>query len=119
MDGISHAAFGLQTAVALYGADCALGDVVHVVLCPRRVLQQRAGLTVHARALADEDLVEFDDLRLTSGAQTFLDMAQHLTAPDLLALGDALMRRGVLKPEALTARPARADGVRGVARARR
>jgi very-short-patch-repair endonuclease len=112
------AAFGLHTAVALYGADSSRDDAVHVVLRPRRVLPQHAGLTVHARTLEDVDTVEFEGLRLTSGAQTFLDMAPLLWAPDLMALGDALMRRGVLDGAALAARLLRADRVRGVVRAR-
>lgn len=111
-------AFGLSTAAALHGADSSNDDAVHAVLRPRRVLPQYAGLTVHARSLADDDVVEFAGLRLTSGAQTYLDMAQHLMAPDLLALGDALMRRGVLHADSLAARLIRADRVRGVIRAR-
>jgi hypothetical protein len=112
------AAFGLHTAVALHGADSSYDDAVHVVLRPRRVLPQHSSLTVHARALAEEDVVELDGLRVTSGAQTYLDMAQHLMAPDLLALGDALMRRGALEADPLAARLVRADRVRGVIRAR-
>jgi hypothetical protein len=114
----ADAAFGLHTAVALYGAGSLRDDAVHVVLRPRRVLPQHSGVTVHARSLADGDVVEHAGLRLTSGAQTFLDMAPHLMAPDLLALGDALMRRGVLQGASLAARLARADRVRGVIRAR-
>jgi very-short-patch-repair endonuclease len=83
------------------------------------VLPQHAGLTVHARALLAEDVDEVGGLRVTSGSQTFLDLAPFLSPPDLLALGDALMRREHLDAEALQRRLLRADRVRGVVRARR
>ena len=35
----------------------------------------RRQLVRHARTLADADVVEHDGLRVTSGAQTFLDLA--------------------------------------------
>ena len=65
----ADAAFGLATAAALHGVGPASPDV-HVVLRPRRVLPQRAGIRVHARALCDEDVVRLGGLRVPSGAQT-------------------------------------------------
>jgi hypothetical protein len=114
----TDAAFGMGTAAALYGAASETA-AIHVVLRPRRVLPQHAGITVHGRALAAEDVVEREGLRLTSGAQTFLDHASGLPPWELVALGDALMRMGVLDADQLTRRLARADRVRGVVRARR
>ncbi len=114
----ADAAFGLGTAAALYGVTEAEPAAIHVVLRPRSVLPQRSELTVHARRLLDEDVVERTGVRLTSGAQTYLDMASILWPPDLLALGDALMRLGVLDAVGLARRLARADRVRGVVRAR-
>ena len=113
----ADAAFALGTAAALHGA-AAPGDEIHVALLPRRVLPQRTGITVHARALSDGDVVEGRGLRLTSGAQTFLDMAALLAPQHLLALGDALLRREAMDPAALAHRLSRADRTRGVARAR-
>jgi len=114
----SDAAFGLHTATALYGS-AVPAPGMHVVLPPRRVLPQRAGIDVHTRALRDADVVTLDGLRLTAGAQTFLDMAALLAPPELVALGDALMRAGHLSAGALQERLARADRVRGVRPARR
>ena len=111
------AAFGLGTAVALLDAGAAPSPV-HVVVSPRRVVPQRSGITVHVRSLADGDVTEADGLRVTSGAQTFLDMAAVLSPAELLALGDALLRGGHLDHEALGRRLARAGRVRGVVRAR-
>jgi hypothetical protein len=114
----TDAAFGLGTAAALFGAADPEPGGLHVVLRPRSVLPQHAPLVVHARRLDDEDVVELDGLRLTSGAQTYLDLAARLWAPDLLALGDALMRAGHLDASDLQRRLHRADRVRGVVRAR-
>ncbi|MGZ4507572.1 MAG: hypothetical protein ACXVX0_09985 [Blastococcus sp.] len=111
------AAFAMDTAVVLHGAAQATTGI-HVAMRPRRVLPQHRGITAHARRLTDEDIVERDGLRMTSGAQTFLDMAPRLLPWDLVALGDALMRAGVLTRGDLMRRLARADRVRGVVAAR-
>jgi very-short-patch-repair endonuclease len=114
----ADAAFAMGTAAALYGAAAETPDI-HVALRPRRVLPQHAGLTVHGRALEDEDVVDHSGVRLTSGAQTFLDLAPQLLPWHLVALGDALMSAGAMTHEDLRRRLARADRVRGVVRARR
>jgi hypothetical protein len=73
---------------------------------------------VHARRLAEEDVIDIDGLRVTSGAQTFLDMAAQLHPADLVALGDALLRAGRLDAAELVRRLDRAPRVRGIVRAR-
>lgn len=112
------AAFGMDTAAALMGAPCPPTGTLHAVLTPRRVLPQFAGIAIHTRRLSTEDVVEDDGLRLTAGAQTFLDLAARLAPRDLLPLGDGLMRLGRLDAAALAGRLQRADRVRGVVRAR-
>jgi hypothetical protein len=112
------AAFGLGTAAALLGAHDSASTQVDIVVSPRRVVPQRSGISVHVRSLVDEDVVDIAGLRVTSGAQTFLDMAAVLSPAGLLALGDALLRGGHLDHEALGRRLARAGRVRGVVRAR-
>lgn len=114
----ADAAFGLHTAGVLLGAPLDPPSSIQIVLRPRPVLPQRAGLDVHVRRLGDDDVVEIADLRLTSGAQTFLDLAAHLPSAELVAAGDALLRRGHLTSDGLAERLARADGVRGIVRAR-
>ncbi len=113
------AAFGLGTAASLLRVADPEPERLHVVLRPRRTLPQHAELAVHARAMEEEDCVDLAGLRVTSGAQTYLDLAASLRPPDLLALGDALMRGERLDAESLHRRLARADRVRGVVRARR
>jgi hypothetical protein len=114
----ADAAFSHETAAELYGAPIGSAPRPHVALTPRRVLPQFSGLVVHGRRLEQQDVVEDGGLRLTSGAQTFLDLAPALWADDLVAIGDALLRAGHMSPESLTERLARADRVRGVVRAR-
>lgn len=114
----ADAAFSHGTAASLFEAPVWAPPLPHVALTPRRVLPQWDGLVVHGRRLAVEDVVVHRDLRVTSGAQTFLDLAAVLPPQDLVAVGDALLRDGHLTPIALTSRIGRAGRVRGVVRAR-
>jgi hypothetical protein len=111
-------AFSHATAAHLLGAFIDAPRRPHVALTPRRVLPQHAGLVVHGRRLGPDDVVAHRDLRVTSGAQTFLDLAPLLPPWELVAVGDALFRLDHLTPEGLAERLARADRVRGVVRAR-
>ncbi len=112
------AAFGLETAAALLGTHCDPPPEVQVVLRPRPVLPQRRGLVVAVRDLRPEDVVEVGGLRVTSGAQTLLDLAPRLPPAEVVAVGDALLRAGHLCEASLAERLARGGRVRGVVRAR-
>ncbi|TFV50445.1 hypothetical protein E4P43_10825 [Blastococcus sp. TF02A-35] len=113
------AAFSHATAAALLGAPMAPPRQAHIALTPRRVLPQRAEFVTHARRLHAEDVVLHHDLRVTSGAQTYLDLAETLPPAELVAVGDALLRAGHLDGVSLARRLARAARVRGVVRARK
>lgn len=112
------AAFSHATAAALLGAPIDPPPRAHIALTPRRVLPQRAQFVTHARRLVDDDVIHHRGLRLTSGAQTFLDLAEELPPWELVAVGDALRRAGHLDDQSLVTRLTRAARVRGVARAR-
>ena len=112
------AAFSHLTAAHLLGAHVDLPARPTVALTPRRVLPQRAEVVTRIRTLAAEDVVERDGLRVTSGAQTFLDCAAVMSADELCAVGDALLRSGAVTAEQLADRLARAGRARGVVRAR-
>jgi hypothetical protein len=111
-------AFSHHTAAALLGAPLPASPRPHVALTPRKVLPQHSGLVVHSRLLRPDDVVTHYGLRVTSGAQTFLDLAAALPPQELVAVGDSLMRAGHLDAARLAQRLARADGIRGVVRAR-
>ncbi|MDP9392604.1 MAG: hypothetical protein M3P89_14845 [Actinomycetota bacterium] len=112
------AAFNHATAGELLGAPVAPSPVPHVALTPRRVLPQWTGLAVHGRRLQPQDVMLHHGLSITSGAQTFLDLAPSTWPGDLVAIGDSLLRGGHMTVDTLTERLARADRVRGVVRAR-
>ena len=112
------AAFSHGIAAALLGAPVDPPARAHIALTPRRVLPQRAEFVTHARRLVDDDVIHHRGLRLTSGAQTYLDLAATLPPWELVAAGDALVRGGHLDAAALAARLSRAARVRGVLRAR-
>jgi hypothetical protein len=112
------AAFSHGTAAALLGAPVDLPQRPHVALTPRGVLPQHAGLVVHQRQMQPRDVLRHRGLRVTSGAQTFLDLAAEMTPAELVAVGDALWRGGHMDRKRLAERLGRADRVRGVIRAR-
>jgi hypothetical protein len=114
MDG----AFSGVTAAVLLDAPLSDPPRVQMALTPRRVLPQYAGLVVHVRRLESGDVVLHGGLRITSGAQTFLELAAVLPPQELVAVGDALYRNGHLDADRLAERLHRADRVRGVVRAR-
>ncbi|UOY02789.1 hypothetical protein [Blastococcus sp. PRF04-17] len=113
------AAYSHRTAAALLDAPFDSPPRPHVVLTPRRVLPQHTAFVVHSRQLEPADVVVRHSLRVTSGAQTFLDLAPSLWPGDLVALGDALLRAGHMTPASLAGRLDRAHRVRGVVRARK
>ena len=102
------AAFSHGTAASLLGAPVDRPSPAHVSLTPRRVLPQRAEFVAHTRRLVDADVMVHRGLRLTSGAQTYLDLAEDLPPWELVAVGDALMRAGHLDAASLRARLDRA-----------
>lgn len=111
-------AFGGTTAAALLGAHLSSPPRLTVVLPPDAVVPARPQLHRTVRSLTDADVVAHSGLRVTSGSQTFLDLASTLAPAELVAVGDALYRGGHLDADRLAERLARADRVRGVVRAR-
>ena len=114
----ADAAFSHHTAAALLGAPMDHPPRPHIALTPRAVLPQHRRLVVHSRRLEAADVVEHRGVRVTSGAQTYLDLAAWLPPHELVAVGDALIRLGHLDVDALAGRLCRAGRVSGVVRAR-
>jgi hypothetical protein len=54
---------------------------------------RRAGVVGHVSALCDGDVVMVYGVPLTSPARTWCDLSAHLALPELVAAGDALLRR--------------------------
>jgi hypothetical protein len=108
-----------ESAAVLLGAPLRPGWPLHVSVPPGVHRPRRRRLRVHVRDLTREDVVRHGGLPMTSGAQTWLDLAAVLPPSELLVVGDALWRAEHFDAEKLAARLARADGTRGVVLARR
>jgi hypothetical protein len=112
------AAFSHLTAAALLGAHVPHAWPLEVAVPLGVARPQRRSVRAHVRDLLPEDVVLARGLRVTSGAQTYLDLAAVLPPDELVAVGDALFRAGHVDPRALEARIARAAGTRGIVVAR-
>lgn len=91
------------------------GDI-HLRITEGRPRTRVAGIRVHGCA-APYDIQPVDGRLVTGPAQTFLDLAAHLSLVDLVMFGDAFVRRHGVAPAALVAAADRASG-RGVRLAR-
>ncbi|MGY1663281.1 endonuclease domain-containing protein [Geodermatophilus sp. SYSU D00705] len=107
-----------RTAAALLGAPVPADWPLEVVVPVGSYRPRRRRLRVHVRDLAPGDVIRHLGLPVTSGPQTWLDLAAVLPPDRLVAAGDALYRAGHLDDGSLRQRLERADGVRGVVRAR-
>jgi hypothetical protein len=110
--------FSHLTAAALLGAPVPPAWPLHVTVPPGLPRPQRRRIRVHVRNLLPEDVVPYAGLPVTSGAQTLLDLSATLAPDELVAVGDALYRAGHLDRKRLDDRLGRAQGARGVVRAR-
>jgi hypothetical protein len=107
-----------RTAGALLGAPVRTGWPLTFTVESGIYRPRRQGLVVHRRALLAEDRRTVDTLPVTSGAQTWVDLAAQLPSDELVAVGDALYRAGHLDAASVDERLGRAAGSRGIVRAR-
>lgn len=106
------------TAAALLGAPVEHRWPLSFSVPPGSYRPRRERMRVHVRTLTADDVRQHRGLPVTSGAQTWLDLAGVLPARELVAVGDALWRAEHLDGQVLAERLRRADGVRGVVLAR-
>lgn len=106
------------TAASLLQAPVRAGWPLEFCVPPGAARARRRGIRVHVRDLGPADAVVHRGLAVTSGPQTWLDLAATHAPEDLVVVGDALYRAGHLDRTTLAERLTRADGVRGVVRAR-
>lgn len=114
----AEAVFSHLTAAALCRSPVEHRWPVSVSVPPDVYRPRRVRLRTHVRHLTEDDVVQYRGLPVTSGAQTWLDLAALLPAGELVAVGDALYRGGHLDAASLQARLQRAGGARGVVAAR-
>jgi hypothetical protein len=107
-----------RTAAVLLGAPIGFAAPMEFAVPPGVYRARRRGVRIHVRDRRPADRTVLEGLQVTSGAQTWLDLAAVLPADELVAVGDALYRRQHLDAASLGERLDRATGTRGVARAR-
>ena len=123
---------GLGSAGRIWNAPlpARLGEDWRIHLVRRRgcSMPRRANVVGHLLTLLPDEVVDFDGVRLTSPARTWLDLATVLGVDELVAVGDSLVcehgpehpfpRQGLCGVADLRDMVARHPGVRGVRKAR-
>ncbi|NVM97204.1 DUF559 domain-containing protein [Arthrobacter sp. SDTb3-6] len=96
---------------------------------PRKLPEtRRRGITGHTLLAYDDEVETVNGLRISTRARTWLDLARHLPLPNLVCMGDQLIRvpRAVFEgrtgpyatPASLRAMTARHKNLQGIVRAR-
>lgn len=107
-----------RTAAVLLGAPVDFTPPMEFAMRPGAYQARRRGIRIHVRDLTPADRTLVDGIPVTSGAQTWLDLAAVLPPDELVAVGDRLYRRKLFDAASLGERLERGGGTRGVARAR-
>lgn len=117
-----EAVFSGATAAALLGLPMLYSSTartaVELTVPPHRRRPVQLGVRAHAGNLPSGDVIEVAGIWITAPARTFLDLAAYLTLEDLVALGDAMLHRGMVDTTILAAKLDGAAGRRGVRTAR-
>lgn len=79
----------------------------------------RTLIVCHRRDLLDDERKFVDGIPVTTGERTFVDLGSALRLPRLVALGDDLLRRGLLDTDLLGAVIARSWKQRGIVNVRK
>jgi len=89
---LSHAtaAIILELPLPVWLAD---QKVIHVTAPRSANRPRRRDIRTHYASLTPNECAEIDGLRITSPARTYADVAYQLKVPELVAFGDAMMRR--------------------------
>ena len=94
----SHASH--QTAAQIWDGIVPDQPLTHVSSPRAATRSARQGVGSHQSSVGSE-IVTFGGLRVSSPAQTFIDLATELTLVDLVVLGDSLVRKGRARPRQL------------------
>ena len=117
------AAFCLQTASAFRGLPLPTGSreqTLHVAVNEDGWRPRRRGVVIHQWQLPMEHIELLGDLPLVTAARNLLEMAQHSSLEDLVALGDASLRQGAMSlDECAAVIEEHGRGRRGVSLARK
>ncbi|SDD08938.1 hypothetical protein SAMN05216410_2797 [Sanguibacter gelidistatuariae] len=118
------AAFSHVTALRLLGVEIPWrlerDRRIHVVVPRRDFRRPRTGVVAHICTQLRPEVCVVDGLRVTSAAQTWLQLSHGMLIDDLVVLGDAMLRRKdpVTTSEALLVRTEATHKMRGLATCR-
>lgn len=100
------------SAAQLLGADCAPANARAQVAAPR-FMYRPAGLRTYGDRIAEADLVEAHNCRVTTPMRTAWDLARRLPLVEAVVAVDALARRGGFDPADLLEYRTAHPGARG------
>ena len=112
-------AFSGITAIALWDGVEGPGETLEVTSPAHVDPIRRAGVRARRRTLSEGDVGEVRGLPVTSPERAFVDLAERLSVPRLVAIGDDLLRRGLCTRADIADVVGRSAGQRGVCTARR
>jgi very-short-patch-repair endonuclease len=116
------ATFSDLTAVELLGLPLPFGvrrsRPLDVTVSPPIDRPVGRGVRGYRRQLRPAEVTVIGGVRVTTAARTFVDLAPALDEPNLIVVGDAILRRGLAPLASLEAAVREARGRRGVRRAR-
>lgn len=111
--------FSGETSVCLWDGVESQDETLEVAIAPDADPIRRTGIRARRRDLVERDVVDVRGLPVTSPERTFVDVAERLSVPRLVAIGDDFLRRRLCTRTAIAEVIGRSDGQRGVRAARR
>jgi Protein of unknown function (DUF559) len=113
---VPEGVFSHQTAARILGLPLRRTlDLIEMTVAPPKNPPRRNGVKGYERELGPTDIVEWRGLRITSAARTFADVAAHISARELVVLGDMILRRHLATVAELTTILEHLAGRRGLA----
>ena len=112
-------AFTGSTAVGLWDGVEVPEEALEITIPADAHPIRRVLVRARRRDLDDSDLLEVRGLPVTSPQRTFVDVAERLGVPRLVAVGDDLLRRRLCTPADIAEVMGRCAGQRGLRAARR
>lgn len=111
--GVPGAVVGGLAAAHIHGAACAPRDAIVDLVVGRRRLAPRDGVRLRQDVLADDEVVPFEGVTVTSPWRTMFDLACTLDHDEAVVAVDALAHLYRLDPGRLLAYPAARANPRG------
>ena len=111
--GVPSSVVGGHAAADILGADCAPRDSIVELVVGRRRVRPRDGVRLRQDVLAEDEVMPFEGVTVTSPLRTMFDLACTLGHDEAVVAVDALARRYRLDPGQLLAYPAARDNPRG------